>query len=68
MSTITAKNFGRHADRVEDFGGEYTLPVGDGLEIHPGANGDWSVVAISTGEVLCRFADIDDAVSYAESR
>ena len=68
MKTISKQDFGSHADKVEDFGGELILPISDSIEIHPGQNGDWCVVASKRGEVLCRFADIDEAVTYAEAR
>lgn len=67
-TTITVQDFGRHAGKVEDFGGELILPISDAIEIHPGHNGGWCVVANKTGEVLCRFADIDEAVGYAEAK
>ena len=68
MATITRESFGRHADRVEENRGEFTLPVGEDLDIHPGAKGGWAVVSVRTGGVLAHFADIDKAVAYAESR
>lgn len=55
------------AGDVQEFGGEFALPIGDNLEIHPGANGGWAVVAVSRGEVLVNFADIDEAASYAKA-
>lgn len=67
-TTINATSFGRYADQVQEFGGEYTLPVGEDYDIHPGHNGGWCVVAVKTGGVLCSFANLDDAVKYAESR
>jgi len=67
MSKISREDFGRYADRVEDFGGELILPINGNIEIHPGNTGDWCVVA-SGREVLCRFADIEDAVTYAEAK
>ncbi len=66
MTATTRKSFGRFASKVQEFGGEYTLPIGD-LEIHPGSKGGWTVVA-PTGEPLVNFADIEEAVAYAKAR
>jgi hypothetical protein len=68
MAAITEKSFGRHSDRVQDFGGEYILPISETIEIHPGPKGGWFVVAVQTGAVLATFTDIDEAVDFAEAR
>jgi hypothetical protein len=67
-ATITAESFGRYADQVQEWGGEYTLAVGDRYDIHPGARGGWAVVVVATGRVVAEFGGIDDAVAYAESQ
>lgn len=64
--TATQQSFGRYADQVEDFGGEYILPIGQ-YEIHPTTGGGFAVVAPS-GEVLVRYASIEDAVNDASRR
>jgi hypothetical protein len=63
---ITRSDFGRYAGQVDDFGGELTLAVGL-YEIHPCPGGDWAVVS-PTGDVLVKFANIDDAVDNAKAR
>lgn len=68
MPATTKQDFGQYADQVEDFGGELILPISSNIEIHPGKDGGWCVVASKRGEVLCRFADINEAVTYAEAR
>ena len=66
-TTITRESFGRHADRVEEHMGEYTLPISDEMEIHPGHRGGWVVVGTRTGQVSSTFSDLDAAVAFAEA-
>lgn len=65
---ITAADFGRYADEVQEHCGECTLPVGDGYEVHPGAKGGFTVVSMRSGEPLCNYARVEDAVADARSR
>lgn len=67
MTTINKNSFGPYADQVEEFGGEYTLPISECYEIHPAATeGRWAVVNVKTGQVNSEFDSIDDAVEMAE--
>lgn len=65
---MNANDFGIYADQVEDFGGELILPISDSIEIHPSGKGDWAVMSIKPMQVLSRFADIGEAVRFAEAR
>lgn len=66
--TTTIKSFGKYSGRVIECSGEYILPVNDSYEVHPTVNDGWAVVASGSGEVMCKFANINDAVKYAEAQ
>ena len=62
---ITKEYYGRHAGGVTDFSGDLILVRGE-LEIHPGHDGGFCVVAPKAGEVLSRFAGVEEAVEFAD--
>ena len=62
---ITNEYYGRYAGDVTDFSGDLILVRGE-LEIHPGNDGGYCVVAPKTGEVLSRFAGVEEAVEFAD--